>query len=65
MSEANQFASEIDHMAECVMTGRHPRTPGQEGLQDHRVMEAIYKSAADGLPVRLERSSGRDRFRNP
>jgi predicted dehydrogenase len=65
MGEKNQFATEIDHMAECVITGRRPRTPGEEGLQDHRIMEAIYKSAFNNQPVKLERSVERDRFRGP
>jgi predicted dehydrogenase len=65
MGDKNQFAAEIDHMAECVITGRRPRTPGEEGLQDHRIMEAIYKSAADNRPVKLERSVEQDRFRGP
>jgi predicted dehydrogenase len=29
----NQFATEIDHMAECVLTGRNPYTPGEEGCR--------------------------------
>jgi predicted dehydrogenase len=37
----NQFASEIDHMATCVIENREPRTPGEEGWQDHVLMEAI------------------------
>jgi predicted dehydrogenase len=65
MGETNQFATEIDHMAECVITGRRPRTPGEEGLQDHKLMEAIYKSAADNRPVKLDRSVRLDAFRNP
>jgi len=61
----DQFAEEIDHMAECVLTGRRPRTPGEEGLQDHRVMEAIYRSAAENRPVTLPVVEGRDVFRGP
>ncbi len=41
----NQFALEMDHMAECVMQNKTPYTPGEEGLQDQRIMEAIYESA--------------------
>jgi predicted dehydrogenase len=48
----NQFAEEIDHMADCVLTGGAPRTPGEEGLRDHLVMEAIYESERTGRPVR-------------
>ena len=29
-----QVALEIDHFAECVLTDRRPRTPGEKGLQD-------------------------------
>ena len=61
----NQFALEIDHFAECVMTGRRPRTPGEEGVQDHVVMEAIYESARTGQPVSLPLISGLDAFRGP
>ena len=51
--DKDQFALEMDHFAECVRTGKTPRTPGEEGLQDQRVIEAIYKSAATGKAVRL------------
>jgi predicted dehydrogenase len=61
----DQFAAEIDHMAECVLTGRRPRTPGEEGLQDHRLMEAIYRSAAENRPVSLPVLQGLDLFRGP
>ena len=61
----NQFALEIDHMAECVATGRKPRTPGEEGLADQRIMEAIYRSAATGQPVALPSVAGLDTTRGP
>ena len=61
----DQFAAEIDHMADCVLTGRRPYTPGEEGVQDHRLMEAIYESARTGQPVRLAPIAGSDAFRGP
>jgi predicted dehydrogenase len=61
----NQFAEEIDHMADCILADRRPRTPGEEGLQDHVVMEAIYESARTGRPVALKRYDGLDVFRGP
>ena len=61
----NQFALELDHMAECVTTGRKPRTPGEEGLADQRIMEAIYRSAETGQPVALPRVEGLDTTRGP
>jgi predicted dehydrogenase len=62
---ANQFALEIDHFAHCLRSGRVPRTPGEEGVQDHVIMEALYTSARDGLPVSLAPVAGRDAFRGP
>ncbi len=56
--DKDQFATEMDHFAECVMTGREPRTPGAEGLQDHRVVDAIYQSAATGRSVRIAAPAG-------
>ena len=50
----DQFALEMDHMAECVMKNRQPHTPGEEGLQDQRLMEAIYESARTGRAVKVQ-----------
>ena len=61
----NQFSQEIDHMATCVLNDRRPYTPGEEGVQDHELMEAIYKAAQTGQPVRLEPVAGLDMFRGP
>jgi predicted dehydrogenase len=61
----NQFALEIDHMAECVLTNQRPRTPGEEGVQDHVLMEAIYKAAETRSVVQLEPPKGLDAFRGP
>ncbi len=49
----NQFALEMDHFAECVTADRKPHTPGEEGLQDQRIVEAIYESARTGKKVSL------------
>ncbi len=65
LEQKNQFAAEIDHMAECVMTNRRPYTPGEEGVQDQVLMEAIYRSVAEGRPMRLPVLEGKDRFRGP
>lgn len=61
----NQFAAEIDHMAECVMYDRRPRTPGEEGVQDHVVIEAIYEAARTGQVVKLPEIKGLDVTRGP
>ncbi|MVN20672.1 Gfo/Idh/MocA family protein [Mucilaginibacter arboris] len=63
LQEENQFALEIDHFSECVIENKVPYTPGEEGLQDQKIMEAIYESARTGKPVNLERMDKLDTFR--
>lgn len=65
LNPSNQFALEIDHFAECVRTGRKPRTGGPEGLQDQKLMAAIYRAAQDGKPVQLPPANGLDTTRGP
>ena len=54
----NQFALEIDHFSRCIQENRRPRTPGEEGLQDHVLMEAIYEAARTSAPVSIAPLSG-------
>jgi predicted dehydrogenase len=61
----NQFSLEIDHMATCIKSGREPRTSGEEGLQDHKLMEAIYDAARTGRAVRLPSIDKLDSTRGP
>ncbi len=61
----DQFALELDHMSECIKSGHQPHTPGEEGLQDHILMEAIYRSAKAKEPVSLPVVSARDATRGP
>ncbi len=65
LGAGNQFALEIDHFADCILHDRVPRTPGEEGVQDQLLMEAIYRSAREGGPVTLDAVPGLDAFRGP
>jgi predicted dehydrogenase len=58
--DKNQFAAELDHFAQCIQQNREVHTPGEEGLQDQRIMEAIYESARTHRPVKLK-APGRTR----
>lgn len=51
--EKNQFAREMDHFAECIRAGRLPHTPGEEGLQDQRLIATIYEAARGGGTIKL------------
>ncbi|MBM6595918.1 Gfo/Idh/MocA family protein [Microvirga pudoricolor] len=52
--EANQFAAEMDHFSKAIMENREPKTPGEEGLRDVRILQAVYRSAREGQPISLE-----------
>lgn len=56
ISPKDHFASEMDHMADCILGNRGPRTPGEEDLRDMQIMEAIYKSAQSRIPVKINQS---------
>lgn len=55
--EENHFQAEMDHFSQCVTENQTPRTPGEEGLQDMIIQEAITRSAEEGKPVKIERAS--------
>ncbi|PSJ42297.1 Gfo/Idh/MocA family protein [Allosphingosinicella deserti] len=48
-----QFARQLDHLADAIRDGAAIRTPGEMGLRDVRLIEAIYASAAAGRTMRL------------
>jgi len=51
----DQFAAELSYFSSCILQDRPPEPSGIEGLQDIRLVEAIYRSARDGRPVTLPR----------
>lgn len=59
----NQFALEMDHMSDCIRNNKKPYTPGEEGMQDMKIIEALYASAAQNKPVKLTKLEGKDLFR--
>jgi predicted dehydrogenase len=63
--ERNQFALEMDHFAQAIRAGKEPRTPGEEGLQDQRLIASIYEAAQGGGVVKLPEMRGTDATRGP
>jgi predicted dehydrogenase len=49
----NQFATEMDAFAQCILADRPTTVPGEEGLQDVRIMMATYEAARTGAVVRF------------
>ncbi len=65
LEEKDQFAAEMDHFSLCVQKDLKPHTPGEEGLQDQRITDAIYESARSGKPVKVSAPSTATRGPNP
>ena len=49
----NQQAKQMDDDAQAILAQGAPKTPGEVGLRDIRVIEAIIKAAKSGAPVEL------------
>ncbi|EMI19936.1 glucose-fructose oxidoreductase [Rhodopirellula maiorica SM1] len=54
ITEANHFASEMDHFSRVIRDNRPPRTPGEEGLADMRILAAMAQSIRDGKPTKVK-----------
>jgi predicted dehydrogenase len=48
-----RFVVQFDEFSECVLTGKKPEYPAEDGLRNTAVVEALYKSADSGRPVDL------------
>ncbi|THF83560.1 Gfo/Idh/MocA family oxidoreductase [Deinococcus sp. KSM4-11] len=59
----DQFGLEFDHFAQRVRDGKQPWTPGEEAVQDHVIMDAIYESAHTGKVIQLKAVKKKDAFR--
>lgn len=47
------YQHQIEHLADCIRTGRAPKPGGDDGLVLMRVMDAVYKSASTGDVVQI------------
>ncbi|MBW4630055.1 MAG: Gfo/Idh/MocA family oxidoreductase [Brasilonema octagenarum HA4186-MV1] len=53
IEDKNQFALEIDHLSESIIQNKQPKTPGEEGLQDVKLMQLIYEAARTGKTIKV------------
>ena len=53
IQEGNQFAAEMDHFSQAIQNNTTPKTPGEEGLRDVVLMQAIYRAAREGKIIKL------------
>jgi glucose-fructose oxidoreductase len=71
LGKRDQFAAELLYFSDCILKNREPEPSGEEGLQDVRIVEAIYRSAEKGravaipAPRRVARPTGRQTITKP
>jgi predicted dehydrogenase len=53
LGKRDQFAAELLYFADCILKNRTPEPSGEEGLQDVRIVQALYESADTGRAVQL------------
>ncbi|MEX2170222.1 MAG: Gfo/Idh/MocA family oxidoreductase [Pirellulales bacterium] len=52
-AKRDQFAAQLLYFSDCVRNDREPEPSGLEGAADVRIIEALYRSVAEGKPVSL------------
>lgn len=71
IGKRDQFAPELLYFSDCILKNRQPEPSGEEGLQDVRIVEALYQSAETGRAVAIpafepsKRPTGRQRIVRP
>jgi predicted dehydrogenase len=53
LPSGDQFATELDDFADCIINKRPTKVAGEMGLADVKVLTAIYESIRKGRPVSL------------
>ena len=49
----DQIDAQFGHFSDCILNDKAPLTPGEEGLKDLVVIEALYRSVSLGQPVSI------------
>ena len=51
----NRFTAQLDEFSECVLTGKNPEFPPEDGLRNTAVLEALREAASSGrsIPIAL------------
>jgi predicted dehydrogenase len=53
LGDPNQFATEMDALARCILEDKEPKASGEQGLRDVKIMMAIYEAAKTGKTIKL------------
>ncbi|WP_266205645.1 Gfo/Idh/MocA family protein [Pontibacter kalidii] len=54
LPQVNQQARQMDDFARCILENKETRVPGEMGLRDVQILEAIYQAAETGERVELK-----------
>ena len=57
----DQFAPELLYFSDCILNHRQPEPSGEEGMQDVKIVEALYASARAGTPIPIRPFTKRQR----
>jgi predicted dehydrogenase len=53
IGKRDQFAPELLYFSDCILKNREPEPSGDEGLQDVRIVQALYESADTGKAIAI------------
>ena len=71
VGKRDQFAPELLYFSDCIRKNRQPEPSGEEGRQDVRIVQALYRSAESGKAVHIppfraaRQPTGRQRIKRP
>ena len=53
LPQRDHFQLQVDHFSNAIQTNTDPLTPGEDGLKDMRIVEALYESANTNKVITL------------
>jgi glucose-fructose oxidoreductase len=71
VGKRDHFAPQLLYFSDCILKNRTPEPSGEEGMQDVRIVQALYESASTGKPVEIppyapsQRPSGKQKITRP
>jgi predicted dehydrogenase len=55
--KVNQQALQMDDFANCILTNKKTKVPGEMGLRDVKILQAIYEASRTGKVIKLDLQS--------
>jgi hypothetical protein len=71
IGKREQFGPELLYFSDCILRNRLPEPSGEEGMQEVRIVQALYESAETGKATsippyeRSKRPTGQQRISKP